>query len=63
MVVLKYFDEMQKFKISFNHLKISKMRSMFYPIRFHVSKYLRKTLFIRHINVAGAFVRPNGVGL
>ena len=24
------------------------------------SKYLLKTLFIRHINVAGAFVSPNG---
>ena len=28
--------------------------------RTNLSKYLLKTLFIRHINVAGAFVRPNG---
>ena len=26
----------------------------------NLSKYLLKTLFIRHINVVGAFVRPNG---
>ena len=28
--------------------------------RTNLYKYLIKTLFIRHINLAGAFVRPNG---
>ena len=28
--------------------------------RTNLSKYLLKTLFIRHINVVGAFVIPNG---
>ena len=28
--------------------------------RTKLSKYLLKTLFMRYMNVAGAFVRPNG---
>ena len=39
-------------------LKIDK--NVIKETRKNLSKYLLKTLFIRHINVVGAFVRPNG---
>ena len=45
MVVVQYFDEIHKFKASFNHLKKSKMISMFFRV-----------VFTQHINFS---VTPN----
>ena len=42
------------------HLILRIKKNVIKETRTNLSKYLLKTLFIRHINVASAFVRPNG---